>query len=113
MTNTKDRVSQKSERTTNSALANGRIPPLLTAAMVCGLVLFISAITWMNLAPRGPMPISVPPTAKTPESQWLRQKAKQCGGDINKLSETDRAKVNSMTHNMGATVMQALNQQTE
>jgi hypothetical protein len=113
MTNTKGNASQERGRSTNSAVKDGRIPPLLTAAVVCGLVLFISAIAWMNFAPRTPLPISVPPTAKTPESQWLRQKAKQCGGDINKLSEADRTKVNSMTHNMGATVMQALNQQAE
>lgn len=63
--------------------------PLIVGAIVL-LAIFIGVVVYSNFAPSGPTPV------KTATSDWLEQLARKSGGDINKLSPAEQAKLNQI-----------------
>lgn len=54
------------------------------------LVIFIGFLAYKNLAPSGPVPV------RTATSDWLEKIARESGGDYNKLSPADKAKLDQI-----------------
>lgn len=79
---------------------SGSISKRLVVAAVAGLVIFIGWLAYHNLF-ASPVPLTAPPSKSSAESDWVRQKAQESGGDINKLSQQDRIKLMMQTRGEG------------
>jgi len=67
--------------------------PVLVAA-VAVLVLLVGGLAWHYLGPTTGGGRTRPPTAEEKaNAEWLDQKAKETGGDFNKLSPEDQRKL--------------------
>jgi hypothetical protein len=75
------------------------VSPGLIAVVVVILLLFVGWIGYRNLAPP-PHPV-LPDNVDTPIARWIRDKARESGGDISKLSPADQQKLQSITQGKG------------
>ena len=82
-----------------SASANS-VPKKWAAAAVAVLVVFVLWVAYRSLF-ASPVALTAPPLKPTPVMDWIHQKAKESGGDINKLSQQDRMQLMMQTSGMG------------
>jgi len=89
--------------------ANQQVKPGMIIAAVVALLALISWLAYANLI----APPSRPLTDKQRETDaWIAKLAKESGGDLNKLSEEDRNKLQQMTVGHGEYALKkALGQQ--
>src|SRR5437016_5448782 len=86
-------------RTTSQPLKSSPKPAVLVAG-AGGLGLFLGWLAYANFfAPPKAAPVSA--EAKTNQS-WIKQMAVKSGGDISKLSEEERAKLQTLAGGYGA-----------
>ena len=63
--------------------------PAIIGAIVL-LVVFLGFLAYRNFGPSGPTPV------KTATSDWLEKIARESGGDYNKLSPADKARLDQI-----------------
>ncbi len=92
----------------NQAKARNGISPV---AIIAAVVVLLILVSWMGYANFGAHAEPYKP-ASTPENEannaWITQKAKESGGDINKLSPEDREKLQRLTRGFGAMALKTM-----
>ena len=89
---------------TSSSMNQSAKPVAIAVAVIALLVL----VGWLAYASFGPP--KAPPMSKEVQGRhdWIASLAKQSGGDINKLSATDRDKLQAMTGGHGAQALKGM-----
>ncbi|MBC8137634.1 MAG: hypothetical protein H8F28_17270 [Fibrella sp.] len=92
---------------------NRRIPTTALVAICAVAIVLAIFVAWRNMAP--PAPVSALTAAETKAAgvdeqttEWMRHKAKETGGDVNKLSPADQAKLATLTRGNGALVLKTM-----
>lgn len=75
-----------------------QVSPGVIAVALIALVLFVGWMAYLNFAPPK---YGKPTEVDTPIANWIRAKARESGGDINKLSPEDVQKLQSVTQGKG------------
>jgi len=84
----------------NSGASTKQAVPVWGIALaVVILLLLVGWIGYLNLGP-APHP-ALPDNVETPIAKWIREKAHESGGDINKLSPEDQQKLQGVTQGKG------------
>jgi hypothetical protein len=81
-------------RSSKKTQSTSQVSPPLVAAAVVVLVLFLGGLIWYYFAPHSE---AVHPRPLTAGETWLEQKARESGGDYNKLSPADKQQLFSIT----------------
>lgn len=78
------------------------VPPAVVAAAIAAFVAIAGIIGYKTLSPAAPEIAQVEPSAQAKEiGDFLALKAKESGGDINKLTPGDRDKLQQLTGGRG------------
>jgi hypothetical protein len=73
--------------------------PAMIAVAVVILIAFIGLMAYHSLGPTA-HPV-IPDNVQTPIARWIRAKAQESGGDINKLSPEDQRQLQGVTQGKG------------
>jgi len=79
--------------------AKTQVSPAMIAIGVLILIVFIGWIGYRNLGPAEHT--ALPDNVQTPIAKWIRAKAQESGGDINKLSPDDQQQLQRVTQGKG------------
>jgi hypothetical protein len=71
----------------------------MIAVGVVALLLFLGWMAYRNFGP--PPHPRIPENVHTPIADWVRAKARESGGDINKLNPEDQMKLQNVTQGKG------------
>lgn len=78
----------ETKRKPKIARRDNGVHPAVAGVMVTGLVGLVGWIGFRSLAPKAPNPVKM-----SPQMTWLKEKAVESGGDINKLNPEDRKRL--------------------
>jgi hypothetical protein len=83
-----------------SGIGQSRVSPGIVAIAVVVLLL---VVVWIGYRALAPPPFDKPPAnVHSQVGDWVRTKARESGGDINKLSPEDQQRLQSVTQGKGA-----------
>ena len=86
----------------SSSQKEGGVPPALVAVAVAVVVALAAMVGYKSLSPAAPEIANVEQSPQQKEtSAFVALKAKESGGDINKLSPEDRDKLQQLTMGHG------------
>ena len=96
-----------------SRLNSGSVSPGMIIGAVILLLAIIAGMAYLNLAPQT-QPYEPQKTAVGAQTDaWITQKAKESGGDIQKLTPEDRDKLQKLTRGYGAIALQTMLKQAK
>ena len=91
----------------SSSQKTGSVPPAIIATAVAVVVALAAMIGYKSLSPAAPEIANIEPSTQAKETNaFVALKAKESGGDINKLSAADRDKLQELTRGNGERALQ-------
>lgn len=92
----------------NARKDGSSVSPLIIAAVVVVLVLMLGLIAHHYFAPPQGQVVALSPQ-QVSDNDWLRQKVRESGGDLYRLSAADQQRVQAITHGHAGEALSAMN----